>query len=234
MLKDASAAGTAAPASLSGTIPVAGEQAWVERRRRSFQDTTSLRSPNESTDSSDSPRQSDDAAPSVTYTKGVMRRSHTPEGVSGTHRQRSSTLSLNPSPARPLTAKEHLTVAAHGISSLQSVALSSTSPTVPSPGASRITVSRLLDQLTEIHDCQQKERIGEWDAFLKKRNKTRKGQETGFIGVSQMGLDGKAGQDEWRNFSRLVRSGIPLAYRSDVWTGKYRLFHRKLFVDVCS
>ena len=229
MLKDASAAGTAAPASLSGTIPVAGEQAWVERRRRSFQDTTSPPL-NESTDGLDLPRKSSDSARSVTSTKGIMPRSRTPEGTTGIYRQRSSTLSLNPSPARPVTAKEHLTISARGMSSLQSVASSSTSPTVPSPGASRLTVSSLLDQLTEIHDRQQKERTGEWDVFLRRRNKTRKGQETGFIGVSQMGLDGKAGQEEWRDFSRLVRAGIPLAYRSDVWAGEYGLCHG----DVCS
>lgn len=97
---------------------------------------------------------------------------------------------------------------------------------------SRLTVSSLLDQLTEIHDRQQEERMVEWDAFLRKRNKSRGSAEgkkvsaedmrwgPGLIGVSQMGLAGKAGQDEWKQFSRLVRGGIPLAYRSDVWAGE--------------
>jgi hypothetical protein len=87
----------------------------------------------------------------------------------------------------------------------------------------------LLDQLTEIHDQQQKERTAEWDAFLRRR-KGRKGHEgriggeemrwaAGLIGISQMGLQ-KAGAEEWKTFTRLARRGIPLAYRADIWAGE--------------
>ncbi|KDQ08667.1 hypothetical protein BOTBODRAFT_559322 [Botryobasidium botryosum FD-172 SS1] len=37
----------------------------------------------------------------------------------------------------------------------------------------------------------------------------------GLIGVAQMGLS--ANKEDWREFARLVRSGIPLVYRAKVW-----------------
>lgn len=86
--------------------------------------------------------------------------------------------------------------------------------------ASRLTVSSLLDQLTEIHDRQQKTRTAEWDAFLRKR--VRRGKDVGVSGaigaiIHLQGATGKAGQDEYNKFLRLVRRGIPIEYRSDVW-----------------
>jgi len=108
--------------------------------------------------------------------------------------------------------------------------------------ASRATISSLLDQLTEIHDRQQDERKSEWDTFLRKRQKAlaaansggaggKKGKKDrtkrgsagsevvgiGIIGVGQMGRSGK--EEERKMFGRLVRGGIPLAYRSDIWAG---------------
>ena len=92
-------------------------------------------------------------------------------------------------------------------------------------------MSSLLDQLTDIHDRQQQDRKAEWDGFLRKRkgrvgvlegkrldNEDAQGGP-GLIGVNQMGLSGKTGQEEYKRFLHLVRGGIPLAYRSDIWAG---------------
>jgi small G protein signaling modulator 3 len=38
----------------------------------------------------------------------------------------------------------------------------------------------------------------------------------GFIGVAQMGLS--SNKDDWKEFLRLVRTGIPLCYRAKVWS----------------
>lgn len=172
------------------------------------------------------------------------------------HRLRgSSSVSMNPSPPKVSTAKDTLTVSARGSSSLQpqvdstpaTTSSSSRSPvsvslglpaelSVAAPSSSRSTVSSLLDRLTTLHDTQQKERKKEWDSFL--RHKTAKsksrdksgGQEEsvnggpGLIGVSQMGRG-----EEWKAFTKLVRAGIPLSYRSDVWAGTS--FHRHISID---
>jgi small G protein signaling modulator 3 len=109
------------------------------------------------------------------------------------------------------------------------------------------TVRFLLSQLVAVHDRKQKERKTEWDTFIRQIRKAKvsttnkavtaanmvsqassgaaallglaKGTEDeevpwteglGLIGVAQMGL-------EWKEFFRLVQSGIPLAYRAKVW-----------------
>ena len=109
------------------------------------------------------------------------------------------------------------------------------------------TVRFLLSQLVTVHDRKQKERKTEWDTFMRQVRKAKvpttnkaataaglvsqassgaaallglaKGREDeevswteglGLIGVAQMGL-------EWKEFFRLVQSGIPLAYRAKVW-----------------
>lgn len=107
--------------------------------------------------------------------------------------------------------------------------------------ASRATVSSLLDQLTDIHDKQQEERKTQWDAFLRKRQKAISSESkkiagttgagvgagveergrmngVGMIGVAQMGRSAKG--EEWKVFGRLVRGGIPLSYRGDIWAGE--------------
>nr|XP_031860049.1 uncharacterized protein CI109_004412 [Kwoniella shandongensis]KAA5527121.1 hypothetical protein CI109_004412 [Kwoniella shandongensis] len=265
MLKDASVAGTPAPISLNGTIPRIDEESegWIAKRRRNSRgsqrsDIKVDRSNDHSDDqrSTTSPRRSIDS----TNAKSRTPESATPPGSRSSSkvdhtRHRSTTLmSLNPSPAKPITAKDHLTVSSRGSSSLQpqahgqlatSAPLSSSAtlahPSSPAetfqqPNASRLTISSLLDQLTEIHDRQQKERLHEWDAFLKRRAKSKTatngnssgsgsaggGQNemkwgTGLIGISQIGLNGKTGQEDWKSFTKLVRHGIPMTYRSDVW-----------------
>ncbi|KAJ7068881.1 rab-GTPase-TBC domain-containing protein [Mycena belliarum] len=107
------------------------------------------------------------------------------------------------------------------------------------------TVRRLLDELTKIHDERQAVRRKEWDVFVRQRSKGKGASKTatalasvssgaaailglgtacaedelshsdGLIGFAQLGLS--ANRDERREFDRLVRSGIPLAYRSKVW-----------------
>lgn len=215
MLKDASAAGAPAPASLNGVIP--GDEAWTERKRPAK--NPSIRS----IDANESPRRL--SAPSANKQASVdlSARSHSDDiPKDGNHRHRSSTLvKLNPSTARPVTAKDVQPVSSRGATSLQP----SNSPSLVSQGTipsadsavSRLTVSSLLDQLTEIHDRQQTDRKAEWDKWMRKRN-GRTGWSGDMIGISQMG-PGKD-PEEWKSFMKLVRRGIPLAYRALVWSGE--------------
>jgi hypothetical protein len=137
---------------------------------------------------------------------------------------------LSPSHSKPTAAQAELTISVRGASSLGA---ESTSP--PSAGAStstkasRLTVSSLLDQLTDIHDKQQKLRTTEWDNFLRRRTRKRTSserrgamQDVGVSGaiagvVALAGTQSKTGQEEYRLFQRLVRRGIPIPYRADVW-----------------
>lgn len=111
------------------------------------------------------------------------------------------------------------------------------------------TVTKLLDQLTEMHDQRQKTRRKEWDTFVRHRSKVKTpkshltsssaslasgvsgaaailglgtacedeelSHSEGLIGFATLGLS--ANRDERREFDRLVRSGIPLVFRSKVW-----------------
>ncbi|KAI0353672.1 TBC-domain-containing protein [Trametes cingulata] len=108
------------------------------------------------------------------------------------------------------------------------------------------TIRRLLLQLTDIHDQRQAAQRKEWDQFLKNRSKTVASKSSqgnrsaassggaaqllglgttdeaeelehseGLIGFAQFGLSSR--KDEKREFDRLVRNGIPLAYRSKAW-----------------
>ncbi|WWC90928.1 uncharacterized protein L201_005866 [Kwoniella dendrophila CBS 6074] len=259
MLKDASVAGTSAPMSLNGTLvptPENDGEGWIAKRRRdSHGSQKSISRERKSFDIADSasipsPRGSMDSARTPTRIKtpendSPPRTRSSSNANAHTHRHRSSTLlSLNPSPAKPVTAKDHLTVSSRGASSLRpgiaeattpplsaSLSHSSSSNTPTSDtNASRLTVSSLLEQLIEIHDRQQQERLKEWDAFLRRRarhmNDTASSTHhkaddlrwgSGLIGISQMGMSGKGGQEDWKAFTRLVRKGIPLKYRSDVW-----------------
>lgn len=243
MLKDASLAGAPAPASLNGIIPGLEEgEGWIESRRRTSQDTRPELS-RRSTESTTSTRSSPSIGIShiVETTSSSTSGRATPTGKrsaskdNADNRHRSSTvISLNPSPARPVTAKDTLIVSARGASSLRS-AISSPivdpSPTTPDAAVSRATVSSLLNKLTDIHDRQQAERKAEWDIWIRKhrakgskkdKGKIKVGGEGAgwggdMIGISQMGL-GDA--EEWRAFAKLVRRGIPLAYRADIWAGE--------------
>ncbi|ORX38703.1 rab-GTPase-TBC domain-domain-containing protein [Kockovaella imperatae] len=254
LLKDASVAGAAAAASLNGTIPSSQPEGWVEKRRAHRQkqvgsaptpDRPSSRSsikspipthtPDASTPRSKTPDSLYDLPPSIIKHDSASR-----------HRSLSTVAALNPSPAKPSLAKDHLTVSVRGSTSLgtTSDALTTHSELPPSPqtksmtpansdassaAASRATVSSLLDQLTDIHDRQQKERMVEWAAFLKHRAKTkisqvegRKGSEemiwgSGLVGFNELNSNHKHDQEDRKTFFKLVRRGIPLIYRNDIW-----------------
>lgn len=107
------------------------------------------------------------------------------------------------------------------------VTTTSSTGAIASP-PSTSTVRALLDQLTTLHDTQQAAQKAEWDAFLKKRKQG--GTLLGFMGAGDG--DGESDEErEWglgmvgvgrmdgasgREFSRLVRGGVPLVYRDKV------------------
>jgi hypothetical protein len=109
------------------------------------------------------------------------------------------------------------------------------------------TVRFLLSQLVTVHDRKQKERMTEWDAFIRQIRKAKasttnkavtaaglvsqassgaaallglaKGTEDEEVSWTEgLGLIGVAQMGlEWKEFFRLVQAGIPLAYRAKVW-----------------
>ncbi len=151
---------------------------------------------------------------------------------------RSSDISQPRTPSKPMTS---LTIENH------TPQVNVPTHTSALTSASTTTISLLLSQLTEIHDKQQITQKAAWDAFLKRRKaKAPKGGTTfavqsvsqssraaallgldrtnldeeishngGLIGVAEMGLS--ANKEEWREFSRLVRGGVPLVYRPKFW-----------------
>lgn len=124
------------------------------------------------------------------------------------------------------------------------------------------TVRRLLDDLDQIHDQQQVLQRKEWDSFVKQRSKVKPGKlslttaaasSSGVGAAALLGLgtavneeelshtDGLIGfaqlsnSSERREFDRLVRSGIPLVYRSKVWlecSGALEMKEPGLFQDL--
>jgi hypothetical protein len=129
------------------------------------------------------------------------------------------------------------------------------------------TIRKLLRELTEIHDLNQRSQRKEWDAFVKRRSKVRSikassvtasvasggagpaailglgtaveedelSHSEGLIGFAQLGLT--SDREERREFDRLVRSGIPLVYRSKVWlecSGGLEMKEPGLFQDLLS
>lgn len=268
MLRDANVAGAPSPVSLTGVLAARRdepEEGWIDKQRRRSStelDRTvgerrrsrsrlgadlAVARGDDSVFSGDSSR---DQSPHESPATEGPAQSPLGDPTSGKEktRHRSSTLMLNPSPAKPQLAQQTLTVSARGGTSLNAE-VSATSPQSVSDdlpphdspvsiksaaAASRSTVSSLLDQLTDIHDRQQQARQSEWDAFLKKRRKNQAKSHAGhgdrrqntdskwagtFVGISQLGLAGKAGQEEWKAFTKLVRGGVPLKYRADVWAG---------------
>lgn len=207
MLKDASRVGTSAPISLTGH---------------------NLEPPALSHDPATIPVSPRSASPELPQTPETTSP---PNGSVTVQRRRKPSLyrSLAPAPSRPTTGKDDVSVAVRGGASRHSgssasAALVSETGTPNGEGegsaASRLTVSSLLDQLTEIHDRQQKTRTAEWDAFLRKR--VRRGKDVGVSGaisaiIHLQGSSSKSSQEEYNKFLRLVRRGIPIEYRSDVW-----------------
>ncbi|OSC96319.1 TBC-domain-containing protein [Trametes coccinea BRFM310] len=151
----------------------------------------------------------------------------------------------SPSSSRPRKRTSTLlngnTATTHSTSSVLSV--DSETPRHVCPN----TIRRLLLQLTDIHDQRQTTLRKEWDQFLKNRSKAVASKSTsvnnrsasssggaaqllglgttdeaeelvhseGLIGFAQFGIS--SSRDEKREFDRLVRNGIPLAYRAKAW-----------------
>ncbi|KXJ96686.1 rab-GTPase-TBC domain-domain-containing protein [Microdochium bolleyi] len=107
-------------------------------------------------------------------------------------------------------------------------------------------VKLLLKQLSDVHDVLQKERSVRWNEFLRKvRAERRKEGEAAaaaaaataearfqkarvnipeakyadgeIIGVADLGVKGKVGQNKWNEFRKLVLAGIPVANRPKIW-----------------
>lgn len=98
-------------------------------------------------------------------------------------------------------------------------------------------VKLLLAQLTEIHDTLQHDRTVKWNEFLRKVRASRhKAGDTAaphtkqptdmpevsltdgeMIGVANLGNKGKVGRAKWKEFTQLVLTGIPVAYRAKIW-----------------
>jgi hypothetical protein len=139
-----------------------------------------------------------------------------PNGRADATPGRARTRSYAPAPSKPIAAAEQVSVSVCAAS-----ASTSDGASAASAAASRLTVSSLLDQLTDIHDKQQRARTAEWDAFLRKRTRGRRGNQDVGVGgaLAQVAaLSGTSkGADEYRAFLRLVRKGIPMPYRGDVW-----------------
>lgn len=102
-------------------------------------------------------------------------------------------------------------------------------------------VRMLLDQLIELHDSLQAEKTIQWNEFLRKVRAERGAAAAAaastptenrnnlntpeaslldgeMIGVSNLGHKGKLGRAKWKEFQTLVLSGIPVAYRSKIWS----------------
>lgn len=103
-------------------------------------------------------------------------------------------------------------------------------------------VRLLVEQLTELHDSLQRDRTVKWNEFLRKvrAERRREGEAAAvtasdgrpdpmhtpevaladgeMIGVAGLGNKGKIGRAKWKEFKRLVLSGIPVAYRAKVWS----------------
>lgn len=133
-----------------------------------------------------------------------------------------------PSPSRSFSARGEFSISSPG----------QTSPITPVPPQVD-PVKALLEQLTELHDNLQREKTIQWNEFLRKvraerkrqgdvnasegRNKGLEMPETHLtdgeiVGVAGLGNKGKVGRAKWQEFRRLVLGGIPVTYRSKIWT----------------
>lgn len=150
-------------------------------------------------------------------------------------RHRSSTLvSLAPSPARPSTSEQVIHASGEALTStteeeLADVVSTSDEQQQQQPRrvgrrgffnpSSRKTIELLLSHLTALHDSTQAAQKAKWDVFLKKR------RTSAIAGAGPAAVDGEnlvgfatlgLGTD-YAEFVKLVRGGIPIAYRAKVW-----------------
>lgn len=141
----------------------------------------------------------------------------------------SSSVNPQPSPSRIISGNAEF---ANAVPSGPASPLHLQTPSLADP------VKALLEQLTELHDTNQKEKTVQWNEFLRKVRAERKRQgnavtasERGkghdmpetlladgeIIGVAGLGNKGKVGRAKWQDFRRLVLGGIPVAYRAQIW-----------------
>lgn len=105
-------------------------------------------------------------------------------------------------------------------------------------------VKLLLKQLSDVHDSLQRERSVRWNEFLRKvrAERRREGEAAAaastaenrfsktrvnipeakyadgeIVGVADLGVKGKIGQNKWNEFRKLVLAGIPVANRPKIW-----------------
>ncbi|EAU34114.1 conserved hypothetical protein [Aspergillus terreus NIH2624] len=120
----------------------------------------------------------------------------------------------------------------------------------PAPSSLIVTnenepVKLLLEQLTDLHDSLQRDRMVRWNEFLRKvRAERRKEGEAAaaaaaagsdrslqsvdmpeasltdgeVVGIAGLGNKGKVGRAKWREFRSLVLAGIPVALRAKIWS----------------
>lgn len=108
-------------------------------------------------------------------------------------------------------------------------------------------VKLLLHQLSEVHDSLQRDKTVRWNDFLRKVRAERKREgeaavaaanaaaearyerpavilpetrvaDGEMIGIAGLGIKGRVGRAKWNEFKTLVLGGIPVAYRSKVWS----------------
>lgn len=179
----------------------------------------------------------------------TSQRSRAPSPASSRGRPRSSTVTAT---GKTLRSKSSASV----------LSVDSDTPTHVCPE----TIKNLLAQLKDLHDQRQVSQRKDWDVFVQRRSKSMRntsgivaktassdgraaailGLETaldeeelshseGLIGFAQLGLS--SNREERREFDRLVRNGIPLAYRSKVWlesSGGLDMREPGLFTDLLS
>lgn len=110
------------------------------------------------------------------------------------------------------------------------------------PASEQEPVKLLLEQLTDLHDSLQRDRMTKWNDFLRKvRAERRKEGEAAaatvsdrsnraidmpealladgeVVGIAGLGNKGKVGRAKWREFKSLVLGGIPVAHRPKIWS----------------
>ncbi|CED83062.1 Ypt/Rab GTPase activating protein [Phaffia rhodozyma] len=234
MLREASEAGAPAPACFAGlpaTAPNAEpeeEDDWVEQNIRVKNSSPSR--PISEKDLATLSFNKDSSTVSAASGVSVVSTGTEPDitmsptfskpsaGAKGKHKSHTS-VSLNPSPVRAVNGSQKLHVKAD----VPQVDGSS----APRQGlhlTGRKTIQLLLNQQKTVHEQQQANQTAAWDAYLRRRRESSsmaagKGDDTKWteIGFAQMGNHGKTGKEERKEFAKLVRGGIPIAYRPKIW-----------------
>lgn len=175
----------------------------------------------------------------------------------------SKSRATSPASSRVRSKKRTSTIYAPSISSKSLSTVLSVSSETPRHVCPN-TIRKLLSDLTSTHDERQQSTRREWDVFVRHRAKLRStktntsslassllsggpaflGLNTadeeeelahadGLIGFAQLGISGN--REERKELDRLVRQGIPLVYRANIWqecTGALEMKEPGLFNDL--